>query len=133
MIWSYKRLFRNGNEFFSGTLCLTNSSFPPSSPTLTNFIPLIIFNQERYRDNLSIYKYIYVYIYIYIYIYICMVFFVCLMWCFCSFPWRAIIKNYWSNRKWWISSKLSDLILLKHWSKACYLLIDFIQQEMWIQ
>ena len=36
-----KRLFKNGHEFF-WTLCSTNYSFPPSLPTLTNFIPMII-------------------------------------------------------------------------------------------
>ena len=69
-----KRLFRNGHEFFWNALL--NQLFISS---------LTAVNQFHSYDNI-----------------IPNILYVCdfLIWCFCSFPWGAIIENYWSIRKW---------------------------------
>ena len=88
-----KRLFRNGHEFFWNSLL--NQLFISS---------LTAVDQFHSYDNI-----------------IPTILYVCdfLIWCFCSFPWGAIFENYWSIRKWWYLTKLSDLKFWKHWSKAC--------------
>ena len=69
-----KRLFRNGHEFFWNALL--NQLFISS---------LTAVDQFHSYDNI-----------------IPNILYVCdfLIWCFCSFPWGAIIENYWSIRKW---------------------------------
>ena len=69
-----KRLFRNGHEFFWNALL--NQLFLSS---------LTAVDQFHSYDNI-----------------IPNILYVCdfLIWCFCSFPWGAIIENYWSIRKW---------------------------------
>ena len=68
-----KRLFRNGHEFFWNSLLnqlFISSLTVDQFHSYDNIIPNILYECDF------------------------------LIWCFCSFPWGAIIENYWSIRKW---------------------------------
>ena len=94
-----KRLFRNGHEFFWNALL--NQLFISSLTAVVQF-----HSYDNIIPNI---------------LYVCDF----LIWCFCSFPWGAIIENYWSIRKWGYLTKLSDLKFLKHWSKACVFFLHY--------